>query len=301
MYDQETLDVVVVATPNAFHEQTVVAALERGYDVLCEKPLAHDLASAERIAAAAAAADGFCMVNFHNRLSTGLTAFHEHRRDGRFGEITHVQANLVRFRGIPGNGSWFTDHELAGGGAVIDIGVHAIDFALSLVDFPVIDAVFAVTRSRFGARQNDTLQGDQTTDPGAVAFGIEDSATAIIRCADGQTISLEVAWAANQQNLNQFVIRGTNAGARLELGGDELTLIEPDEDETNTPLEATVSGEPLAHTGWSGCDKRFLDGVSRGEQPDLNTLDEALTVQRVVDAIYRSAETGQRVAIAGSP
>ncbi len=72
MYDSEDLDAVAVSTPNTFHEPAVVSALERGYDVLCEKPLADDLASAERIAEIAEQSSRFCMVNFHNRLSTAM-------------------------------------------------------------------------------------------------------------------------------------------------------------------------------------------------------------------------------------
>lgn len=298
MYDEEVLDAVVVSTPNAFHEPAVVAALERGCHVLCEKPLAHTLESAERIAAAADRSDGFCMVNFHNRFTTAISVFKAYQAEGRFGDVSHVQANYVRRRGIPGIGSWFTDEEQSGGGAVVDIGVHAIDFALYVMDFPAVEDVFAVTRSQFGIRENYVDPDDWFDPTEASVFDVEDSATALIRCTGDRTISLEVAWATNRERSTEFVVSGTDGGARMDLGGDELTVYEAREQGTDHLVESSMTGGSLDNTGWSGCDEVFLDAAANDDPPDLNSVEQALTVQRVIDAIYRSAETGRSVAIA---
>ncbi|ELY65769.1 oxidoreductase domain-containing protein [Natronococcus jeotgali DSM 18795] len=297
MYDGENLDAVAVSTPNAFHEEAVVAALERGYDVLCEKPLANDLESAERIADAAAESDGFCMVNFHNRVSTATEVFKDRQAEGFFGDVTHVDANYVRRRGIPGVGSWFTNRELSGGGAVVDIGVHAIDYALYLMGYPEVEEVFAVTRTEFGHREDYVDPGDWYDETDEAVFDVEDSATAMIRCADDRTISLEVTWAANQAETNDFVVRGTEAGAKLELGGEELTLYEAGTQGTDHLVDSTLTGGSLDRTGWEGSDERFLEAVLSGETPALNTAEHGLTVQRVIDAIYRSAEKGTSVSL----
>ncbi|RKD98317.1 Gfo/Idh/MocA family protein [Halopiger aswanensis] len=297
MYETEDLDAVAVSTPNAFHEPAVVAALEHGYDVLCEKPLANDLESAERIASAAADADGFCMVNFHNRVSTAAEVFKEYQAEGHFGEITHVDANYVRRRGIPGVGSWFTNAELSGGGAVVDIGVHAIDFALYLMEYPAVEEVFAVTRTEFGDRDDYVDPGDWYEATEEAVFDVEDSATAMIRCADDETISLEVTWAANQAETQEFVARGTEAGAALELGGENLTLFQSGTQGTDHNMDATLTEGAIDHAGWEGSDERFLEAVTAGEAPALNTVEQALTVQRVIDAIYRSAQKGTSVTV----
>ncbi|WP_276257110.1 Gfo/Idh/MocA family protein [Halomontanus rarus] len=297
MYDAEDLDAVAVSTPNTFHEPAVVSALERGYDVLCEKPLADDLASAERIADAAAESEGFCTVNFHNRLSTAAAVFKDYQAEGFFGDVTHVQANYVRRRGIPGVGSWFTSKELAGGGCVVDIGVHAIDLALYLMAFPPVEEVLAVTRTEFGRRDDYVDPGDWYDETEEAVFDVEDSATAMIRCADDRTISLEVAWAANQTETNDFVVRGTGAGAELELGGEELTLYRAGKQGTDHLVDSTIDEGSIDHSGWAGSDKLFLDAVEMGTAPDLNTVEQALTVQRVIDAIYRSAERGTCVSV----
>ncbi len=297
MYAEETLDAIAVSTPNTFHEEAVVSALDRDYDVLCEKPLAESLESAERIAAAADASDGFCVVNFHNRVATAPEVFTDYRAEGYFGEVTHVDANYVRRRGIPGVGSWFTTEALAGGGAVVDIGVHAIDFALYLLGYPNVEEVFGVTRTEFGHRDEYVDPGDWYDETEAAVFDVEDSATVFIRCADDRTISLEVAWAANQAETNEFIVRGTEAGAELELGGEALTLYRSGKQGTDHNLDATLTEGSIDHSGWQGSDKRFLEAVAAGDQADLGTVEQGLTVQRVMDGIYRSAETGESVSI----
>lgn len=292
MYSEEDLDAVAVSVPNKFHEPAVVAALEHGMDVLCEKPLAHTVESAERIAAAARESDGFCAVNFHNRLSAGAEMVKGYDEEGKFGEITHIQANYIRWRGVPGLGTWFTSKELAGGGALVDIGVHAIDFALYLLDFPTIEEVMGISRSNFAGREEYADPEHWGTGEGA--FDVEDSVTALIRCEGDQTISLEASWAASQEPTNEFLLRGTDAGARLSLGEEDLELFETGKQGTDHFVRSELEGS-LPETGWAASDKLFAESVASGEAPQLNTVEQALSVQRVIDAIYRSSEEGTSV------
>src|SRR5699024_10062143 len=127
-----------------------------------------------------------------------------------------------------GRGSWFTQKETAGGGALIDIGAHAIDLALYILGFPQVTEVSGVTRSVFGSRPDYTYL-EAWGEAGDGTFDVDDSASAFIRCANGTSISLEVAWAANRQPNNEFVIQGDNAGARLDLIDSDLTLFESSE------------------------------------------------------------------------
>ena len=297
MLDAETLDAVAVSTPNAYHEPAVVPALERDIAVFCEKPLAHELPSAERIVAAATESDAFCMVNFHNRVSTAAEVFCGYRDAGMLGEVYHVEANYIRRRGIPGVGSWFTTADLSGGGAVVDIGVHAIDFALYLMGYPDVKDVFAVTRSDFGTDDEYVDPGDWYEPTDEAVFDVEDAVTATIRCADDRTISLEVTWAANQPESNQFVARGTEAGATMPLGGESITFHQAGKQGTDHLLDAELADGKIEHTGWEGSDRRFLKAVQAGSPPPLHTAAEALTVQRVIDAIYRSSQEGKSVKV----
>ena len=282
------IDAVIVTTPNRFHEEYAVAALERGIDVLLEKPLAHTLESAEYIADAAANSDAFCMVGFNNRFANSVEIIKHYQREGRFGDLMHVEANYVRRRGIPGRGSWFTNRDIAGGGALIDIGVHAIDLSLYFLDFPEIVEVSGTTRSQFGGREDYAFVDMWGEDVGPEGFDVEDSATAFIRCADGRTISLEVAWASNRPNTDEFFLRGTGAGVRLDREEYDLSIFEASTGGNNHLSDTHVETESTdTHRAEQ---ERFLRAVEEGAPPESNTVEEAITVQRVIDAIYRSSE-----------
>jgi len=296
--DAELLDIadaVLISTPNRFHEQYAVAALEAGCDVLLEKPLAHSLDSAERIVEAAHDAEGFCMVGFNNRFSDPVEVIKEHQAAGRFGDVSHVEANYVRRRGIPGRGSWFTSKEVAGGGSLIDIGVHAIDLALYFLDYPTVTEVSGTTRSQFGTEDDYAFVEMWGDDIGPDGFDVDDSASAFIRTAKGQTISLDVAWATNRPTNNEFVIRGSEAGARLDRASHDLTIFEASGAGTNHLADAEI--ETQSGDTHKAEVRYFLDHVAAGEAPERNTVDQGLAVQRVIDAIYRSSEQGEAVSL----
>ncbi|RDI72749.1 Gfo/Idh/MocA family protein [Halopelagius longus] len=292
------VDAVIITTPNRFHEEYAVAALDAGLDVLLEKPLAHSLESAENIVDAAEAADGFCMVGFNNRFGSPVEVIKHHQSQGRFGEMQHIEANYMRRRGIPGRGSWFTSKNIAGGGSVIDIGVHAIDLALFFLDFPEVEEVSAVTRSQFGNRDDYAFVEMWGEDVGPEGFNVDDSASAFIRCADGKTISLEVAWATNRPTNDEFFLRGTDAGALFDRGNHELTIYESGVGGRNHLTESKV--ETQSNDTHKSEQQIFLDAVREGEAPGVNTPEQGLEVQRVIDAIYRSSEMGQAVQLDGT-
>jgi len=291
LYDDADPDAVVITTPNRFHEPAAVAALDRDIDVLCEKPLAHTLEAAERIATAADASDAFCTVGFHNRYTPAAELFRARQAEGAFGDISHVEANYVRRRGIPAPGSWFTDESMAGGGALIDIGVHAIDYVLYLLDFPEPVDVAAAVRSEFGSRPDyadpDGWAGNWDAD--GDTFDVDDSASAFVTFADGSTLSLEVAWAANRRSEHSVVVRGTEAGAELAVGGDDLTILGTDTDPHDHYTETDLTGG-TGGDGHPAFDAAFVDAVAAGEQSGLPTVEEGLAVQRLVDAIYDAGE-----------
>lgn len=291
----EVVDAVVVTTPNAYHEEYVVDALEAGLDVLVEKPLGHNLESAERIAETAADADGFVMVGFHNRFREPVQVATEYREEGRLGDVTHVEADYVRRRGVPGRGSWFTRKEVAGGGAVVDIGTHVIDMALYLAGYPEVEEVTATTRAEFGTEPDYTYLEMWGDDHGAGEINVEDSASAFLRCSNGTTISLEIAWATNRPPSQEYYLRGTDGGAGLDLADGMLEFYETSDvgaPHHRTTDVATTDTDPHQRE-----ERYFLEHVVKGETPELNTVEDGLEVQRVMEAIYRSSEEASAVEI----
>jgi len=233
------------------------------------------------------------MVGFHNRFRNPVEVIKGYQEEGRFGDTRHVEANFIRRRGIPGRGSWFTNRDIAGGGALIDIGVHAIDLALHLLDFPEIVEVSGETRSAFGGREDYTYLQMWGDDAGPEDFDVEDSATAFVRLAGGKTVSLDVAWAVNRPGNDEFVVTGTEAGATFDRGTGELTIYETARAGADQFADATVETRPTdTHEAE---ERRFFEAVRSGDPPRRNTPEQALQVQRVIDAIYRSEATGRAV------
>lgn len=265
------VDAVVVGVPNRFHEEVAVDALEAGVDVLVEKPMAHSLESAERIAAAARAADGFCAVGLTMRHSPLTTRAADYRDDGRFGSLSHVRVEYLRRGGVPGGGrGWFVDDELAGGGVLMDLGVHVVDLALYLLEYPSVAEVTGRVRSEFGE------------------YAVDDSATALLRCADGRTIAVETAWHGTGTPSRMCTLRGTEGGARFDVAESGLTLVDADPDVDPETVSVEASDMYFAEA------RAFLEAVEGTCEPD-ETLEQALVVQRIVDAIYESSERGEAV------
>ncbi len=295
LYD--VVDAVLITTPNKYHEQYAIDAFERDIHVLLEKPLAHSIESAERIAEAAATSDGYCFVGFNNRFANTVQIVKNRIERGELGEVTHIEANYVRRRGIPGRGSWFTRREIAGGGALIDLGVHAIDLALYLLGYPDVTEVAGVTRDEFGGDDEYAYLEMWAEDAGAAGFDVDDSASAFVRCADNQTISLEVAWATNRPSNHEFVVRGTDSAARFDLLDADLSIhsasaVGPDHLE-DTSIETTQND---THTDEQ---KAFFDAIATGTDPPTvsDSVSRALDVQRLIHAIYQSSEQGATVSM----
>ncbi|WP_137290246.1 Gfo/Idh/MocA family protein [Natronorubrum halophilum] len=291
LYD--TVDAVIITTPNKYHEEYAVDAFERDLHVFLEKPLAHSIDSARRIAGAAAESDGHSMVGFNNRFANTVQIVRNRIDRGDLGEVTHVEANYVRRRGIPGRGSWFTRRQIAGGGALIDLGVHAIDLALFFLDYPPVTEVNGVARGEFGSREEYAYLEMWGEDAGPAGFDVDDSASAFVRCDGDRTISLEVAWATNRPANHEFIVRGTKSGACFDLLEGDLSFhsasnVGPDHLE-DTAVETRQND---THTDEQ---ETFFDRIV-GDGSD-ESVQQALTVQRVIDAIYRSSDEGHTITV----
>ena len=133
----EELDGVVIATPSAQHAEQALAALERGLPVFCQKPLGRTAAEAQRVVEAARTADRLLTVDLSYRWAEAFRAAHDVVRSGELGEI--IAADLVFHNAYGPDKAWFYDPELAGGGCLIDLGVHLVDLAVWMLDLDPVD------------------------------------------------------------------------------------------------------------------------------------------------------------------
>lgn len=295
---EQGVEALVITTPNKYHEQYAVAALERDIPVLVEKPLAHSVESAEQIVAAANDSAAVCMVGFHKRLLNGVEVLKNRIDTRELGDIHHIEANYVRRRGIPGRGSWFTQDAVAGGGALLDIGVHVLDLALYFLDFPPIKSVDAAIHSEFGHRDDYTHLERWSEDHGPDRYDVEDSVRAFVQSATGTSISLNTAWAANQPDSTTITVTGSEGGAKLDHETNELELY--DTADSSEPQLLTTTVETRDNDPYRSEQQLFLEAVRNGGPLQQNTIEQGYYVQNLVDAIYTAGKTGEFVSLADS-
>lgn len=294
------LDVVSVAVPTFLHAPITIGALDAGIHVLCEKPIARDGAEAEGMVAAARQAGRVLEVAFNHRRRGDIEAIRAAVDAGTIGTPYHARATWLRRAGIPALGSWFTNKEMAGGGPLIDLGVHLLDYALHLMGEPQVVAVSAVTHAALGPR--GLGGGSDAKQQVRSAYEVEDFATVLLRLDGGGSLVLETSWAAHRSLGDEFGITlyGTDGGAELSVVDyapvGELTIFTGYG--TEAMDDAIVAAEGRGHTAVV---ERFLEHVrdesSWAEQDGSLALGRA----RIIDACYASAAAGAEVRLDAGP
>jgi predicted dehydrogenase len=206
-------DAVTIAIPNAFHATVAIEALGIGAHVLCEKPLATTLADGEKMVETAAKADRVLALNLHFRLRPEFQHLKQMIGCGTLGEIFYVNARLMRRSGVPAYGSWFTRREMAGGGALTDLGAHLIDLAIWLLDFPATTVVSAQFASLLGPRRLGLGDWGQHKSEGI--FDVEDFASVRLQTESGSVIVIETSWAYFGPDESRVQVLGSLAGVDI--------------------------------------------------------------------------------------
>ena len=288
------VDAVSVCTPNASHRDVAVAALQAGKHVLLEKPMALNATQAADICNAARKADKVLQIGMVRRQDTPAQILREYVEKGLLGEIYHVRAILVRRRGIPGLGGWFTTKAQSGGGPMIDLGVHWVDLAMWVSGLWKPTKVSAKTYAKFGPRMEDYNYVGMWAGPPRFdgVFDVEDYSTGFVRFGKEATMAFEIVWAANQQESGYIEYVGTEGGARISDDG-KLTILTEHEGRVAdiTPMFKPREGLE-AFTEQARC---FV-AACQGGVPAA-TGEEGLVVMRLIDAIYASSEAGEEVSI----
>ena len=286
MLAKESLDAVSICTPNKLHEQPAIDALNAGCHVLCEKPLAHSAAAGERMVAAARANDRKLVIGFQYRFHPRTQFLRAAFDAGRFGEILYARVRALRRRGIP-NWGVFGRKELQGGGPLIDIGVHVLEMTHYAMGAPTPVSATADMFTYIGNKPSDGVQSmwkgwDYKT------YTVEDLAVGRIRFANGAVAHIEAAFAFHGEDAWNFDLMGTEGGASWD-----PPRIFRDED-----------GHMVNKTpGWLPKDSIFARKMDNFvdhclyDEPTLAPAQDGLAVQRMLDALYRSATTGGEVEI----
>jgi predicted dehydrogenase len=296
MLANKDITAVVVAVPNKFHAPSAIAALEAGKDVLLEKPMALNADECRKVIAAAKKYKRILQIGFVNRYSTAGINGRQLAEQGVLGNVYHAKANIYRRRGVPGLGGWFTTKSLSGGGPLIDLGVHIVDLAMYVLNFPKPLRCSGKVYANFGKRMKNYVYEGMWAGPPRLdgICDVEDSAHALIRLDGGATLEVNATWAGNfvEGTLpSVMAFLGDKGGMTFQLGGNEIKIateqngknvdVTPKLRDTNAFNEQSIV---------------FRDNCVNRTQPHASGHC-GLVVQSILDAIYRSSEEDREVEI----
>mgnify|MGYP002516860097 CR=1 FL=1 len=292
IFNIPNLDAVDICTPNYLHSIIAVEALEKGLNVLCEKPDAINTAEAEKMKNAADKSGKTLMVIRNNRFMNMSSYLKKYISDGKMGEIYAARCGWQRRRGIPGKGGWFTTKAQSGGGPLIDLGVHMIDLSMWLMGNPKPIAVSGCTYEKFANSDvSDSVNskfGDAKSDG---TFDVEDLAMGFIRFDNGACMQIEFSWASNIEKEQRFVeLRGTKSGAMWSSTDDQLKIFGEEYGNTVDYLP-NLADNPHHHLGNI---KHFADVVLNGAEP-MFVPQQGLNMIKILEGFYRSAEEGKEI------
>ena len=283
------VDAVYIAVPNKYHAALAIEAMRAGKHVILEKPFAMNAQEAEQVLQVAQETGRVFTLGMNQRFLEDSQKIVTLSRAGALGEVYYAKAYWFRREGIPKLGTWFGNKDLAGAGAINDIGVHLLDLCMHAMNNFEPVSVFGVTYTKFGNRGLGE-GGWGLSDATESTFNVDDLASALIRMRNGATISLEVSWAAhfaehNRMNVELF---GTDAGASLY----PAKLYKRDPHDVDYRVLNNVAAKiALPHAD------RFHNFINHllGSEQLLVTGQQALAVQRILDAVAESCRTGKSV------
>ena len=284
------LDAIDICTPNYLHSIIAVAALNSGLNVFSEKPDAVSVAEAEKMKAAAEKNGKTLMVMRNNRYRATSAFLKKRIEEGKLGEIYAGRCGWQRRRGGPPHGSWFSDKAQSGGGPLIDLGVHMIDLAMWLMGNPKPVSVSGCTYNKFG---NDGSGWGLLPEGMESVHNVEDLAMAFVRFENGACLQVEVSWASNVAEEDVFIeLRGTKEGAvQSRLTGGKMMLYSH-EDGKAVNFEAPEQKDEVPQHEANL--RHFADVLLNGVEP-MFVPEQGLNMVKILEAIYKSAETGDEV------
>ncbi len=287
------IEAVSVCTPNKEHSRISIDALAAGKNVLCEKPAARTYAEALAMQEAQHKSGKVLNIGVVNRFNGAVNKVREMIQRGDLGEVYHVYVCFRAHRSIPGLGGAFTTKAIAGGGVLIDWGVHYLDIVMYCTGDPKAKTVTCNAYSKLGVDMpNYVYEGmwaEDTKDLNGT-YDVDDFVTGFVR-TDGPSISFNGAWAQNigiGESYIDFI--GTKAGIRLNYGGDftvwstccgslcsfkpKFQQIQPFQNEIDSFIRCIKTGEKLP-----------------------SHIDTVIVTAKMMQAMYDSSESGKEIAL----
>ncbi len=293
MVKLEGLDAVSVCTWNCAHAKCTIAALNAGLNVLCEKPMCMNAKEAKDMLDASEKSGKLLMVGFVRRYGNDMDVLQDFIKSDFFGDFYYSKAVYLRRNGCPGG--WFADSSRSGGGPLIDLGVHIIDFVRYALGNPKPVSVYGATFKKLGDRRDLKTpklyySSDHKTDE---ICDVEDLATALIRFDNGAVLNVEASFSLNVDNdRGEIELFGEKGGAKIN---PELKLFS-----TANGYMTDVSLKAKTALSFDGLFQKEIDhyvdcllGNTVCRSPGVDGYE----MMRILDAVYESAKTGHEVVL----
>lgn len=290
----ENLDVVHVCTPNNVHAPASIAAMEADCHVMCEKPMAKSVEQAQAMLDAQKRTGKKLTIGYQNRFNQEHMYLHESCENGELGDIYYAEAEAIRRRAVP---TWgvFLDKEAQGGGPLIDIGTHALDLTLwHMNNYDVKSVKGSVYRKLANQKRTANAWGDWDPEK----YTAEDSAFGFVTMKNGATIVIKSSWAINLADEREAVcvLAGTEAGADFHNG---LRINKVKNGKQVIENVNCAAGGVAFYDGDTATPadleaRQWIDAVINDTEP-LVKPEQAFVVTKVLEAIYKSAETGETI------
>ncbi|MBQ8850308.1 MAG: Gfo/Idh/MocA family oxidoreductase [Clostridia bacterium] len=287
------IEVVHVCTPNRSHSFITVDALHAGKHVMCEKPMAINSVEAKKMIDAAKETGKKLSIGYQSRFRDDSMFMKKESEDGTFGDIYYAKATALRRRAVPTWGVFLNEYE-QGGGPLIDIGTHALDLTLWMMNNYKPKYCVGTTYHKLN---KDTNQGNMWGNWDPDKFTVEDSAFGFVVMENGATIVLESAWALNTLDVREAVtsVCGTLAGADM-VDGLRINGIRNGRQYVLTPsFKAGGVAFNDGKKGESAADREermWIEAVRNDTDP-VTLPEQAYVVTRILEGIYESSKTGE--------
>jgi len=308
----DEVDVLYNLGPNHLHAEPSIAALEAGTPVFCEKPLAPTLEEAEAMGDAAAAADVPAGCAFNYRFVPAIQYAKELIESDELGEIRHVRGRYLQDWLVDPDApwAWRMDADLAGSGALGDLGAHTVDLARFLVGERAGDIERVSGQLQTFVEERPVYTDDGETVEEYRPVTVDDAYTAQAEFENGAVGSFEASrFATGHKNDHAIEIHGSKGSLKFSLERlNELEVLTGDSRGYETVL-VTDETDPYVGNWWPpghviGWEHtfvhesfEFLSAVDSGGEFSPS-FDDAYEVQQVLDAIERADDRGEWVTVA---
>ncbi|QAY65252.1 Gfo/Idh/MocA family protein [Paenibacillus protaetiae] len=289
------LDGVSICTPNASHHVTAVDALRAGKNVLLEKPMSVTLEEAADMVHASKQTGNMLTIGFQPRYDPNMKVINDIVQSGKLGKVYYVETGGGRRRGMPGG--TFIRKDLAGAGAMADIGCYSLDMALNALGYPKPLTVSAYTSNYFGT--------NPAYHPEASKFEVEDFGVALVRFENDLVLQFKISWAMHMDTLGSTLFLGTDAGLKVNPYGTgnwsgvwdgrvgEMKLFHDFMgQQTETPIPVINSGKDLFFEKVRDFSESVRDG-----RPAPIPGDQIVIQQAIIDGVLRSSALKREVLI----